>query len=135
MCAAGDISDAGVITSNDLTLSEHSRPTTGWVMVGWVMPTFKTRETKSMMALFKILIPSRILLCTIITLQGERSCRIRKCNREHPQLKVTSQKSEVLLHFSGAQTGERPYHNLLMVNLGSLHSKSVPHWHDRHRRM
>ncbi len=63
------VKDLGVIMSSDLTFSEHNstKATAVRKLVGWILRTFRTRDTMPMMTLFKSLVLSRIEYCSVLT--------------------------------------------------------------------
>ena len=63
------VKDLGVIMSEDLTFKEHNATKLAAVrkLVGWILRTFKTRDTMPMVTLFKSLVLSRIEYCSVLT--------------------------------------------------------------------
>ena len=61
-----DIKDLGVLLSNDFSFSKHIDKTTLACrkMMGWIMRTFRTRNVRVMMVLWKSLIQSRLDYCS-----------------------------------------------------------------------
>lgn len=62
--------ELGVMMSGDLTFVEHNKEAfeSGWKTIGWVLNTFKTREARPVMTLFKELVLSRLLRrCVLVT--------------------------------------------------------------------
>ena len=63
------VKDLGVIMSDDLSFNEHNTIKAASVrkLVGWMLRTFRTRDTLPMMTLFKLLVLSRIEYCSVLT--------------------------------------------------------------------
>ncbi|KAK8749728.1 hypothetical protein OTU49_015503, partial [Cherax quadricarinatus] len=64
-----NVRDLGVVMSEDLTFKDHNSATIARAkkMIGWIMRTFKTRDAKPMMILFKSLVLSRLEYCCTLT--------------------------------------------------------------------
>nr|XP_053656082.1 uncharacterized protein LOC128704893 [Cherax quadricarinatus] len=64
-----NVKDLGVIMSEDLTFKDHNIVSIASArkMTGWIMRTFKTREAKPMMTLFRSLVLSRLEYCCTLT--------------------------------------------------------------------
>ena len=143
------IKDLGVIMSEDLTFNEHNATKVATVrkLVGWILRTFRTRDTLPMVTLFKSLVLSRIEYCSVLTApfkEGEIAAleQIQKSFTAHikpiKHLDYWQRLKELNL-YSLERRRERYIiiytWKILEGLVPNLHTKITTHWNDRKGRL